>query len=162
MVLVVAAVGIGSTAAASPPASPCLDVEAARLAVASINALRANGAPCATAAVDVAPLVWDLRLAATAAELATDLAARDELSHLDAQQRPLAVRLAVSGYAARSAGENLAAGQHDFEQALDAWAKSPGHCANLMSTRFDEIGLACVERKGTRYERFWVAQLGRR
>lgn len=160
--LVAATVGVGSTAAATSSASPCLDQEAARLAVESINALRARGAPCAAAIDAAAPLVWELHLAATAAQHAHDLAARDMLSHLDAQQRSLAVRLTDGGYAAMAAGENLAAGQPDFAEALAAWTRSPGHCANLMSPRFDEVGLACVERKGTRYERFWVMQLGRR
>jgi uncharacterized protein YkwD len=147
--------------AATSPLSPCLDDDGARRAVESINQLRAHGAPCAPTDA-VRPLVWQTSLAITSGDLAADLAWRDELSHLDARQRALGVRLAAGGYAARTAGENLAAGQRDFAQTLEAWARSPKHCANLMSPLFDDVGLACVERKGSRYERFWVAQLGRR
>jgi uncharacterized protein YkwD len=147
--------------AATSPLSPCLDDDGARRAVESINQLRAHGAPCAPTDA-VRPLVWQTSLAITSGDLAADLAWRDELSHLDARQRPLGVRLAAGGYAAQTAGENLAAGQRDFPQTLEAWARSSKHCANLMSPLFDDVGLACVERKGSRYERFWVAQLGRR
>lgn len=158
-----------ASGAATSTLAPCLDDEGARRAVESINLLRARGAPCAPGdghdrgKADAArPLTWQVRLATTAGDLAADLAWRDKLSHLDVYQRPLGVRLTEAGYVARSAGENLAAGQRDFPQALEAWARSPAHCANLMSATFDEVGLACVERKGSRFERFWVAQLARR
>ena len=148
-------------ATATASVSPCLDREAAYRAVEAINALRERGAPCADSA-RLSPLSWDRRLAATSTELAQDLARRDELSHLDARQRPLEVRLAAGGYDAQTAGENLAAGQRDFSQTLDAWAASPKHCDNLMSAQFSDVGLACVERNGSTYRRFWVAQLARR
>ena len=147
--------------AMTSPLSPCLDDEGARLAVESINRLRAQGAPCAEAQA-LNALTWQPSLAATAGDLAADLAWRDELSHFDARQRALGARLAAAGYTARTAGENLAAGRRDFPQTLDAWARSPKHCENLMSPLFEEVGLACVERRGSRYERFWVAQLARR
>ena len=148
--------------------SPCLDEDEARQALVMLNAMRAEAAPCAepqaAAApaphVHGAPLVWEGRLALAASEMAADLAVRDELSHLDARQRNLEVRLVSAGYPARQAGENLAAGQRDFAQALRAWRRSPTHCATLMERQYSQVGLACVQRSGSRYERFWVAELG--
>jgi uncharacterized protein YkwD len=64
------------------------------------------------------------------------------------------------GYQAAGAGENLAAGQTTLEDTLAAWLASPLHCANLMRPNYRDVGLACVQRRGTRYERFWVAHLG--
>ena len=29
-----------------------------------------------------------------------------------------------------------------------------------MTPGYSDVGLACVERRGTRYQRFWVAHLG--
>ncbi len=158
----------GVTAAAG--LSPCLDEAQAQQAVAMLNALRAQGAPC-DAATEAAlpingsaaasrPLSWEHRLAVTAHELASDLAVRDELSHVDSRQRALSARLISAGYPAQLAGENLAAGQSDFAQALQAWRRSPGHCATLMERQYSQVGLACVQRPGSRYERFWVADLG--
>ncbi len=149
---------------------PCLDEAQAQQAVAMLNALRAQGAPCDTAAQAGSlvegspeaskPLGWEQRLAATAHELASDLAVRDELSHVDSRQRALSARLISAGYPAQLAGENLAAGHSDFARALQAWRRSPGHCATLMERRYSQVGLACVQRLGSRYERFWVADLG--
>ena len=67
---------------------------------------------------------------------------------------------ATSGYAAAGAGENLAAGQTGIEDTLEAWLASPSHCANLMQPEYRDVGLACVQRRGSRYERFWVAHFG--
>jgi uncharacterized protein YkwD len=144
--------------------TPCLDEAQAQQAVAMLNALRAQGLPCDTAVTGPqevsTPLSWERRLAATAHELASDLAVRDELSHIDSRQRALSARLISAGYPAQLAGENLAAGQSDFAQALQAWQRSPDHCATLMERQYSEVGLACVQRPGSRYERFWVADLG--
>ena len=125
-----------------------------------INALRRQSAPCATAGAAMQRLSWETRLAASAQEQATDLAVQDRLSHLDSRNRGLGVRLRSVGYAAAGAGENLAAGQSDIEDALQAWLASPSHCANLMQPEYRDVGLACVQRRGSRYERFWVAHFG--
>jgi uncharacterized protein YkwD len=153
-------------AAAPPMASgsslePCGDGPQAQVVVARLNALRRDGdAPCAMAAAVLPPLAWEARLASSAQQQAADLAQRDLLSHRDAQQRSFGTRLRDAGYAARGAGENLAAGQASLDDALTAWLASPAHCANLMRSDFRDVGLACVQRRGSRHERFWVAHLG--
>lgn len=140
---------------------PCVDAGEMQRAVQLLNALRARGAPCSQVGVATSPpLAWEPRLANTAGEHATDLAKRDEISHLDARQRGFKLRLASSGYDARAAGENLAVGQPDFATTLQSWVDSPVHCATLMTPAFSDVGLACVQRTGSRYERFWVAHLG--
>lgn len=140
---------------------PCTDASSLQFAVQRLNAVRQQGdAPCASTAATMQPLAWESRLASSAHAQAADLALRDLLSHFDARQRGLGVRLRNAGYAAAGAGENLAAGQTDFDDTLQAWLASPSHCANLMQPEFRDVGLACVQRRGSRYERFWVAHLG--
>ncbi len=130
-------------------------------AVERLNTLRQQGdAPCAAPGALMQPLAWEARLAGSAQAQASDLALRDLLSHVDAAQRSFGTRLRQAGYAAAGAGENLAAGQTDFDDTLQAWLASPTHCANLMQPEFRDVGLACVQRRGSRYERFWVAHLG--
>ena len=125
-----------------------------------LNELRRHAdAPCAGAA-GMQALAWEARLATSAQAQAADLALHDRLSHLDARQRGLGARLRSAGYAAVGAGENLAAGQSGFDDTLQAWLASPSHCANLMQPEFRDVGLACVQRRGSHYERFWVAHLG--
>ncbi len=143
---------------------PCADTQALQRAVERLNDVRQMAAPCEGGAVQAAAqrqtLAWEQRLASSAQAQASDLAQRDLLSHVDAQQRSFGVRLRSTGYAAAGAGENLAAGQTDFDDTLQAWLASPTHCANLMQPDFRDVGLACVQRLGSRYERFWVAHLG--
>jgi uncharacterized protein YkwD len=139
---------------------PCLDDVQMHKAVEQLNALRRQSAPCATAGAAMQVLSWESRLAASAHEQAVDLAMQDRLSHTDSRNRGFGVRLRSSGYAAAGAGENLAAGQTDIEDTLQAWLASPSHCANLMQPEYRDVGLACVQRRGSRYERFWVAHFG--
>lgn len=105
-------------------------------------------------------LRWSDSLASSSASYAGELADRDTLSHVDREGEPFDQRLRKLGYAFRYAGENLAAGQRSLDEAISAWLGSPGHCANLMNERFSEVGLACARRAGSRYDTFWVVQLG--
>ena len=139
---------------------PCIDDAQMKKAVEQLNALRRQSAPCATAGASMQRLSWESRLAASAHEQAVDLAMQDRLSHTDSRNRGFGVRLRSSGYAAAGAGENLAAGQTGIDDTLQAWLASPSHCANLMQPEYRDVGLACVQRRGSRYERFWVAHFG--
>jgi uncharacterized protein YkwD len=156
-----AAACLFTSARADSELEPCADNAALQRAVQRLNEVRQQGeAPCAGTKVAMRTLAWDARLAGSAQEQATDLAQRDLLSHTDARQRSFGTRLRSAGYAAAGAGENLAAGQPDFDDTLQAWLASPSHCANLMQPEFRDVGVACVQRPGSRYERFWVAHLG--
>jgi uncharacterized protein YkwD len=139
---------------------PCIDDQQLHQAVDQLNALRHQAAPCAAVVAAVQSLSWESRLAASAREQAMDLAARDRLSHVDSLNRGFGARLRSVGYAAAGAGENLAAGQTDVADTLQAWLASPSHCANLMQPEYRDVGLACVQRRGSRYQRFWVAHFG--
>ena len=155
-----------SHAQANDTLLPCADTLALQRAVERLNNVRQTALPC-DGAVGLPgqpaarqALAWEQRLATSAQAQASDLAQRDLLSHVDAQQRSFGLRLRSAGYSAAGAGENLAAGQTDFDDTLQAWLASPTHCANLMQPDFRDVGLACVQRPGSRYERFWVAHLG--
>ena len=150
-----------TAARADSELEPCADAATLQRAVQRMNELRLHAdAPCARTNVLPQELIWEARLASSAQRQASDLAVRDLLSHVDAQERGFGARLRSAGYAAAGAGENLAAGQTDFDDTLQAWLASPTHCANLMQPEFRDVGLACVQRRGSRFERFWVAHLG--
>lgn len=127
-----------------------------------LNALRASprscgGAPPLPAA---GPLRWHERLADSSQRYAEELARRDLISHQGLQAATLRERLRQSGYRLRNAGENLAAGPGNLDEALAQWLLSPAHCDNLMAPEFEHAGLACVAAPG-RYGHFWVLHLGR-
>lgn len=147
--------------AEAPSFDPCTDETATSAWVEQLNRLRSQGSSCGAALEDEGRLVWEPRLADSARSQAADLALRDTISHVDSQQRSFAVRLRATGYTTSAAGETLAAGQQAFDGVLKAWQDSAAHCAILMQPRYTEVGVACVQRKGTRYERFWVAHLAR-
>jgi uncharacterized protein YkwD len=162
LALAVCLVAGSALAGPAEPAAlePCLDERQLQRAVDQLNALRRQPAPCAASGAAMQRLSWESRLAASAVEQARDLAVQDRLSHTDSRNRGLGTRLRSVGYAAAGAGENLAAGQTDIDDALQAWLASPSHCANLMQPEYSDVGLACVQRRGSRYERFWVAHFG--
>jgi uncharacterized protein YkwD len=160
MLASVAASTASIAVADSPALLSCADSEALAHAVQHINALRQAGDLCGVS--DAAPpLVWQPRLEASATAQASDLAVRDTVEHVDAQNRPLEARLRAVGYRFKSGAENVAAGQTDVDAAIAGWVASRSHCTELMQPRYTEIGLACVERKDSTYGRFWVLHLGR-
>lgn len=163
--LLLACAGAAGVAAATdaPELEACGDETAQpALVLQRLNELRARAdAPCLSAAKATArPLAWESHLARSAHEQAVDLALHDRVSHTDARQRGFALRLRGAGYRAAGAGEMLAAGQESLAETLNAWLASPAHCASLMKPEYNEVGIACVQRRGTRYERFWVAHIG--
>lgn len=143
---------------------PCADegvIQAQWLA--ALNAVRAQGAHCSAGdpAIAQAPeLHWAPELADGARYLAEDLAAHDRVAHTDSADRDFEERVRATGYPFRAAGENVAAGQADFNRTLRAWLASPSHCRTMMRSRYTEVGLACFERSGSSYGRYWVAHFG--
>lgn len=149
---------VGLALAAPAPVRPCQlsAEEALRLA----NAWRAEARQCGGQTYAAArSLRWNEALQQSALRFATELAARDELSHQGLSSPTLRERVRDTGYALRVVGENLAAGPLGLDEVFSLWTGSEEHCVNLMRPEFEELGLACVSAAG-RYERFWVLHLG--
>ncbi len=129
--------------------------------LAQLNALRSQGQSCGEVPRPAAPpLRWEPKLAHSAQAFAAELAQRDGLSHVGAGGGGLRERFKRSGYLFARAGENLAAGQEELDEALQVWLNSASHCDNLMQPEFRDVGLACAVGPGT-YQRYWVLHLGR-
>lgn len=47
----------------------------------------------------------------------------------------------LSGVAYSTAGENIAAGQKDVGEVMDAWMNSPGHRSNILNPSFGKVGI---------------------
>lgn len=58
-------------------------------------------------------------------------------------------------------GENIAAGQHSPEMAMDGWMNSPEHKDNILNANYAEIGVGFYEGKGD-YRFYWDQNFGRR
>ncbi|QTP58924.1 CAP domain-containing protein [Billgrantia antri] len=107
------------------------------------------------------PLEWNCRLAEAAKAHSTAMAEKEFFSHTGADDEGVASRVSETGYTWMAVGENIAAGQAEVEAVMQGWLDSPGHCANIMSDEFTEMGAASVEAEGSRYSPYWTQVFAR-
>lgn len=70
-----------------------------------------------------------------------------------------AERVTQAGYLWGHTGENIAAGPGAPEDVVAGWLSSPGHCANIMSPKFTEMGVAYALSKDD-YGIYWTQVFG--
>jgi uncharacterized protein YkwD len=145
--------GIGSGQAAA-----CLAQISPEQALEKINAARAVARQCGDTAFGAAPaLRWNDKLAAAASAHSADMAARNYFSHTNPEGLSPSDRTQAAGYG-RSTGENIAVGQRSMDEAIAAWLKSPGHCSNIMSTRYQDYAIGCAPSESAQYGGFYWTQ----
>lgn len=128
-----------------------------------INETRATARNCGTrafAATD--PLVWNDTLERAAAGHSLDMSSINFFSHTGSNGSDIVARAAAVNYDYRNLGENLAAGQRTAAAAMQGLVDSPGHCANLMSPSYREVGVACSADSNSDYRVYWTQVFGRR
>lgn len=103
-------------------------------------------------------VVKDERLCEIARDFACQMVEEDFFAHI----HPITgegpgQRAFAGGYAFRTLGENLAAGQPTPQQAMEDWLNSDeGHRENILSPRWSVIGVAV--RTGGEYGLYWVQE----
>ncbi|MEO8019601.1 MAG: CAP domain-containing protein [Pseudomonadota bacterium] len=125
-----------------------------------VNAARARGRMCGDEHFAAAPPLQAVRpLDEAAASLAHDMARRKYFDHRAADGSQPRERVLRAGYQSKLTGENIAFGPTSAEEVVAGWLGSPGHCANIMDTRFQHIGvgLATGKKRGHIY---WVQDFG--
>jgi uncharacterized protein YkwD len=109
------------------------------------NQARAKARRCgAKQFSSVPPLALSSKLNDAARAHARDLARNNTLSHSGSDGSTPAERVARTGYTWRVVGENVASGPTTPDEVMEGWLASPGHCENLMSPRFTEMGIGYV------------------
>ena len=88
------------------------------------------------------PLAASATLQRAAKVQADDMARRGVMEHAGGDGSTPAERAMSAGYAWRTIGENVAAGQSTPEQVVAEWLGSARHCANIMSADYTEMGVA--------------------
>jgi uncharacterized protein YkwD len=88
------------------------------------------------------PLKLAPALTEAARKHSRDMAQRSTLSHEGADGSTPAMRVTRERYTWRTVGENVASGPTTAEEVMQGWLDSPGHCENVMSPRFTEMGIA--------------------
>jgi serine protease len=101
------------------------------------------------------PVALHAALTDAALRHATEMEARNVLSHTGANGSNPGQRLTRAGYAWRTWGEIIAMGQPTPLAVLSAWMNSPGHRAIIVGAEFREVGIA---KAGA----YWCATWGAR
>jgi uncharacterized protein YkwD len=128
-----------------------------------INSARAAGRRCGARTMAAAnPLAWDAQLYTAAFGHSTDMARRNYFEHQSPGGSTVAERASAARYKWRSLGENIAGGNQNVGDAVQAWLGSPEHCENLMDPKFADVAVACVVQPGTEFGTYWTMVLGRR
>jgi hypothetical protein len=73
---------------------------------------------------------------------ANDMAEREFFAHVNPDGQQPWYYLGLAGYRYDAAGENLAVDFIDSDDVHRAWMKSPTHMANIVQSKFTEIGIA--------------------
>ena len=142
-----------------PPAGR--DAETAARVLELVNLARGTARNCGDQSFAAAAPVKSNALLARAGKLhAADMATYGYFSHDGRDGSKPADRATRVGYAWRAVGENIAAGQSSAEDAVRGWIDSPPHCANLMSPRFTEMGVAFAVNLESRMGIYWAQVFG--
>ena len=127
-----------------------------------VNQARATPRSCGNRAFKAArPVRWNDTLAGAARLHAEDMARHNYFSHGGRDGSDPAQRVERAGYRYRVTGENIAAGtQMQADDAVAGWIKSPGHCANLMTPAFTEMGVAFAVNAASEMGVYWAQAFG--
>jgi len=108
----------------------------------------------------VGPLTLNHQLDEAALLHAQDMADQGYFEHVSLDGREPWDRMNDSGYFGSAYGENIAAGLPGVGATFDQWVNSPGHCSNMMSSDFRELGVGYHPQQGTQYTHYWVQNFG--
>jgi uncharacterized protein YkwD len=128
----------------APPAAADADKISQRV-LELVNSARAHARKCGKEAFSAVPPVrLRVELGRAAHAQALDMAQRGFMSHSGSDGSTPGEHVKRAQYEWRAVAENVAAGQATADAAVQSWLDSPGHCANLMSEKFTEMGVAYV------------------
>ena len=143
----------------APNPGAAADISARALQL--VNAARARPRKCGRTSFPAVPsLKLDPLLQRAAMMHATDMAQHSRFEHIGSDGSRPPDRATRAGYQWRNVGENIAAGAPDVESVVQGWLDSPGHCANIMSAKFKEMGIAYVSQPKSKADIYWAQVFG--
>jgi hypothetical protein len=107
----------------------------------------------------LADLKENAKLDAAAAAKANDMIANGYFAHTSPTGVTGWFFIKQAGYAYRSAGENLAVHYTTAEGLHEGWMASPTHKANIVSTKYRDIGVGVVQGEYGGYHTIMVVQM---
>lgn len=135
---------VAANAAATPRSAETTPTSSlTQQAVTQINAIRATARNCGGISfAATSPVAGNGKLEAAAGLQAQYMQTINTLTHLGSGNSGIGDRITSAGYVWNAAGENVAVGHETLADVLQGWVESPGHCANLMSPGFADVGIA--------------------
>ncbi len=133
--------------------------------LAAVNQARSRARKCGSVFhAAAAPVAWSDKMGNAALKHAGDMASKGFLSHTGSDDSSSDERLSREGYPWRTVGENIAVGQSTAAEVVRDWLTSEGHCRNIMSPDFHEIGAAYAfgPYQGSHFVKYWTLVLGSR
>jgi len=125
-----------------------------------VNEARSKGRRCGSEYfAPTAALIRSDQLAEAAKVHAQDMARRGYFEHEAPDGSQPKDRVRRTGYKYRLTGENIAYGPETAEEVVAGWLGSPGHCANIMDSRFRDFGVAVATGR-KRGHIYWVQEFG--
>lgn len=110
-----------------------------------VNDARKKGCKCGNTYYPPVPaLTWNNQLERAAYGHSTDMFRNRYFSHTGSDGSGTGERITNAGYSWRFFGENIAEGYPSEKEVVKGWLSSPGHCANIMSKNYKEMGAARV------------------
>ena len=93
----------------------------------------------------LSPLAFNSELSSAAKAKGDDMITKDYWAHVAPDGTEPWYFFNQVGYKYRYAGENLAKDFSTAQSAVDAWMASPSHKENMLSGKYDDVGIAVVE-----------------
>ncbi len=127
--------------------------------LALVNQRRSEGANCGGTSLGPAPaLSMNGALSCAARVHSWDMATQGYFDHSSQNGDQPWDRMTKAGYNWRAAGENIAMGQANPTDVMNAWMSSQGHCQNIMNPDFVDIGIGYHGASGSK---LWTQVFGR-
>lgn len=102
------------------------------------------------------PLAADPLLGKGARAKSQDMVDNNYFSHTSPKYGSPFAMMKTFGVKYAAAGENIASGQASPESVVKSWMNSPGHRANIMSTKYGKIGVGYAYKSGGNYHHYWT------
>lgn len=99
----------------------------------------------------LSPLKISNELSSLANKKSQDMADNNYFSHTSPTYGSPFDMMRQFGINYTSAGENIAQGYSSAESVMNGWMNSPGHRANILSSKFGTLGVGYVDQGGTTY-----------
>lgn len=145
----------------APRQGECELTDQQQTMLSQINQARSHARQCGDQQFEaVESLVWSCKLEAAAKSHSQDMAENDYFSHTGPDGAGIEQRVGNQDYVWQAVGENIAAGHASVSAVVEGWLESPGHCRNVMSDAFTEMGMAKAEDSESRYSTYWTQTLG--